>query len=137
MIILDSDVLSEAMRSDDKILSWLDRQPRTSVWTTTITVFEILYGLDAMPIGRRRTERQHAFKRLIDEKLQERVCPFDRSAAEAAAWLMAGRHRAGRLRETRDTMIAGIALAQNATLATRNTRHFDDLSTPVINPWQA
>jgi predicted nucleic acid-binding protein len=49
---------------------------------------------------------------------------------------MAARHRAGRLRETRDTMIAGIALAQNATLATRNTRHFDDLPTPVINPWQ-
>ena len=49
---------------------------------------------------------------------------------------MASRTRSGRPREVRDTMIAGIALAQRATLATRNTRHFDDLSVPVINPWQ-
>jgi hypothetical protein len=32
-------------------------------------------------------------------------------------------------------MIAGIVLASHATLATRNTRHFDDLSVPVVDPW--
>jgi predicted nucleic acid-binding protein len=51
--------------------------------------------------------------------------------------LMATRHRGGRIKESRDTMIAGIALAQNATLATRNVRHFDDLRVPVVNPWHA
>jgi len=35
----------------------------------------------------------------------------------------------------RDTFIAGIARARRATLATRNVRHFDDLSVPVVNPW--
>jgi len=34
-------------------------------------------------------------------------------------------------------MIAGIALATRAALATRNTAHFADLSITVINPWQA
>jgi predicted nucleic acid-binding protein len=34
-------------------------------------------------------------------------------------------------------MIAGIALATGAALATRNTTHFADLSVPVINPWVA
>jgi predicted nucleic acid-binding protein len=34
-------------------------------------------------------------------------------------------------------MIAGIALAQRARLATRDVRHFDDLSVPVVNPWSA
>ena len=37
--------------------------------------------------------------------------------------------------DMRDTLIAGIALARRATLATRNVRHFDDLSVPVVNPW--
>jgi toxin FitB len=37
--------------------------------------------------------------------------------------------------DMRDTFIAGIALARRATLATRNLRHFDDLSISVINPW--
>ena len=49
---------------------------------------------------------------------------------------MAIRQRKGRVVDLRDAMIAGIALAHRATLATRNTRHFDDLSTPVVNPWQ-
>jgi len=57
--------------------------------------------------------------------------------AEQAATLMDVRRRAGRPGETRDTMIAGIALAQRATLATRNIRHFDDLAVPVVNPWRA
>jgi len=137
MIILDSDVLSEAMRGSDTVLSWLDRQPRTSIWTTTITIFEIVYGLAVMRSGRRRMEQQRAFQRFIDEKLEGRVWPFDKSAAQAAASLMADRQRIGRPRDTRDTIIAGIVLAQNATLATRNTRHFDDLGTPVVDPWRA
>lgn len=137
MIILDSDVLSDAIRADGRVLSWLDRQPSTSIWTTAITVFEIRYGLAVMPAGRRRTERQIAFERLIDEKLEGRVLSFDKPAAEAAAVLMAVRHGDGRMRESRDTMIAGIALAHNAALATRNIRHFDDLRVPVIDPWHA
>jgi len=32
-------------------------------------------------------------------------------------------------------MIAGIALTNRATLATRNTAHFADLSVTVVNPW--
>jgi toxin FitB len=51
--------------------------------------------------------------------------------------LMTVRQRSGRTVELRDTMIAGIALAQRATLATRNVRHFDDLRVPVVNPWDA
>ena len=33
------------------------------------------------------------------------------------------------------TLIAGIALARRATIATRNTGHFDGLDVPVVNPW--
>jgi predicted nucleic acid-binding protein len=49
--------------------------------------------------------------------------------------LAAQRKARGRPVDIRDTFIAGIAMAQGATLATRNTRHFDDLPTPVVNPW--
>jgi toxin FitB len=135
MIILDTDVLSLAMRADAAVLSWLDLQPPTSVWTTTITILEIRFGLAIMPAGRRRTQGQVAFERIIADKLERRLLSFDEPAAEAAAVLMEARHRAGRRRENRDTMIAGIALAHRATLATRNVRHFDDLKVPVVDPW--
>jgi predicted nucleic acid-binding protein len=136
MIILDTDVLSEAMRSDSVALAWLDRQPWTSVWTTTITIFEIHYGLMIMPAGRRQAAKLVEFERMLEEDLERRILPFDTVAAEQAAVLMSDRRRAGRPVESRDTMIAGIALAQRATLATRNTRHFGDLTVPVVDPWQ-
>jgi toxin FitB len=137
MIILDTNVLSAAMASDSAVVSWLDRQSPSSVWTTTVTIFEVRFGLMVMPTGRRRAQRELAFDNIIENDLEGRVLPFDRSAAEEAAGLMAGRHRMGRLGESRDTMIAGIALAQRATLATRNIRHFDDLDVPVVDPWRA
>ena len=135
MVILDTDVLSEAMRSDSVALAWLDRQPWTSVWTTTITIFEIRLGLIMMPAGRRRALKLVEFERVLEEDLERRILPFDTVAAEQAAVLMGKRRRAGRPVDSRDTMIAGIALAQRATLATRNLRHFADLNVAVVNPW--
>jgi predicted nucleic acid-binding protein len=138
MIILDTNVLSALMLSDPDIVvsSWLDRQARTSVWTTSVTILEIRYGLAAMPAGRRRTDRHALFQRVVEEKLEHRVLAFDQAAAEEAAVLMESRRRGGRVRDLRDTMIAGIAMAQRATLATRNVRHFDDIGVPVVDPWQ-
>jgi predicted nucleic acid-binding protein len=139
MIILDTNVLSALMlyEPDAAVASWMDGQARTSVWTTSLTIFEIRYGLALMPPGRRQQDRTSRFERTINEKLEQRVLPFDQAAAEEAATLMTVRQRSGRTVELRDTMIAGIALAQRATLATRNVRHFDDLRVPVVNPWDA
>jgi predicted nucleic acid-binding protein len=47
MIILDANVLSALMRQsvDKKVLDWHDQQPRTSIWTTSVTILEICFGL--------------------------------------------------------------------------------------------
>jgi predicted nucleic acid-binding protein len=136
MTILDTNVLSALMHQtpDPHVVTWLDRQPRTSIWTTSVTVLEVRFGLQIMPIGRRRAALIQAFGTVL-EKISHRVAPFDATAAEQAGDLMASRHKNGRPVELRDTMIAGIVLAHHATLATRNTSHFDDLSLPLINPW--
>lgn len=78
-----------------------------------------------------------AFEAIVTEEIAERVANFDAAAARLAAGLMAARQKKGRPTDLRDTMIAGIALACHATLATRNTRHFEDLSVPVVDPWSA
>jgi toxin FitB len=139
MIIVDSNVISALMLAipDPMMVSWFDGQPRTSVWTTAVTIFEIRAGLATMPAGRRRSSLESLFERLVDEKLERRVLPFDHAAAEESAILMADRQRTGRIGDLRDTMIAGIALAHRATLATRNVRHFAGLRVPVVNPWDA
>jgi predicted nucleic acid-binding protein len=119
---------------DTQVIDWLDRQPRTSIWTTSITLLEVRFGLQIMTAGKRRSFLIEAFAAVLG-KLGHRVIPFDVAAAQQAGDLMASRQKKGRPVELRDTMIAGIVLAQRATLATRNTAHFADIATSVINPW--
>lgn len=137
VILLDSNVISEIMRvgPNPEVIAWLNAQPQLSVWTSSVTVLEIEAGLGVMPRGRRRSDREKAFELLLETVLENRIAAFDFTAAREAARLASARQRSGRMSEWRDTMIAGIAIAQRATLATRNIRHFDDLSTPVVNPW--
>ena len=136
MIILDTNVLSALMRQtpDEKVVAWLDTQPRTSIWTTSVTVLEVRFGLQIMPSEKRRSALIQAFEAVLG-KIGNRVAAFDVAAAQEAGDLMASRHTKGRPGELRDTMIAGIVLAQHAALATRNTAHFDDVPVTLINPW--
>jgi toxin FitB len=136
MIILDTNVLSALMhrQPDPQVASWLDRQPRTSIWTTAITVLESRFGLQILASGKRRTMLIDAFEKLL-AKMGRRILTFDVAAAGHSGELMAARRKRGRPVDLRDTMIAGIALAQQATLATRNTVHFEDTAIPLVNPW--
>ena len=137
MVILDTNIVSELMqqRPHPAVKQWLDRQPEISVWTTSLTVFEIRHGIEMLPRGRRRMSLESEFERVIEDDIQRRIVSFDTAAAHAAAILMAERQRAGRPGDLRDTMIAGIVIASHATLATRNTRHFADLPVPVVDSW--
>jgi toxin FitB len=139
MLVLDTNVLSALMRPslNRQVVVWLDGQITASVWTTAVSIMEIRFGLAAMAPGRRRDQQAVEFERIMDEDLQRRVLPFDSDTAEETGRLIASRHAAGRPRDLRDSMIGGIAIVHRATLATRNVRHFDDLSVPVVNPWQA
>ena len=136
MIILDTNVLSALMRRvpDESVVDWLDQQPRTSVWTTAVTVLEIRFGLQILATGRRRTLLTETFEEVL-KRIGQRVATFDAAAAELAGDLMASRHKKGRPGDLRDTMIAGIVLAQHATLATRNIAHFEDAAIRLVDPW--
>jgi predicted nucleic acid-binding protein len=130
-------VLSALMRRipDKDVIAWLDMQPRASIWTTSVTILEVRFGLQTMPAGKRRAALMGAFETVLADMIGQRIAPFDTAAAQQAGDLMAVRYQRGRPGELRDTMIAGIVLACHATLATRNTSHFEDLSVPVVNPW--
>ncbi|HSZ06034.1 MAG TPA: type II toxin-antitoxin system VapC family toxin [Solirubrobacteraceae bacterium] len=138
MILLDTNVLSALMqREPDQIVAaWLDEQPSESIWTTSITVFEVRMGLELLAKGRRRSQLEQEFDRLVADDLDGRVQLFDRAAADAAGTIAASRRRAGRTVEIRDVQIAGVASARKATLATRNVRHFEDLGIRLVDPWQ-
>jgi predicted nucleic acid-binding protein len=137
VILLDTNVISALMRrdADDVVLTWLDSQPPESIWTTSITVFEIRFGLEILASGRRRRALEDAFNAVIEQDFEGRIVGFDEDTAQAAARFAAERRRLGRTIETRNVQIAGIAAARRAALATRNVRHFDGLGLELIDPW--
>ncbi len=137
MILLDTNVLSALMRTepDVVVVNWLDTQPSESIWTTSVTLFEIRTGLELLPSSRRRRHLESTFERVLSEDLDDRVLSFDAAAANAAGSLVARRQQIGRAVEIRDAQIAGIAFARKATVATRNIRHFRDLGVRLVDPW--
>lgn len=137
MIVLDTNVISEIMlpAPSPRVLRWLDQQPPQSIWITTVTLYEIRYGLQTMPAGKKQTALLALLERWLAEVVQHRIASFDQAAAVQAANLGAAMKLKGRPRDPRDTMIAGIVLASHATLATRNTKHFEDIAKSVVNPW--
>ncbi len=120
---------------DPVAVAWLDRQPPESIWTTSITVFEVRFGLELLASGRRRRLLEEAFSKALEQEFDGRVVPFDESAAQSAGRIAAERRRVGRSVEIRDVQIAGIATARKATIATRNIRHFEGLGPELIDPW--
>jgi hypothetical protein len=138
MIFLDTNVVSELMSplADRRVVQWMDRQPAASVWTTSITVFEIRYGLETMARGKRREDRSASFDRWLYGVIDGRVANLDPDSAARAASLAGERRASGRGGDLRDTFIAGIVLANRATLATRNVKHFEDIATSIVNPWE-
>jgi predicted nucleic acid-binding protein len=137
VILLDTNVISALMQRDGDrvVVAWLDSQPPESIWTTSITVFEIRFGLENLASGRRRRSLEKEFERMLEEDFEGRVVAFDESAAQAAARIAAERRRLGRMIEIRDLQIAGIAAARKAAIATRNVRHFEGLGPQLIDPW--
>jgi len=138
VIILDTNVLSALMKPAYEVEAarFLDRQRAGILWTTTITVFEVHLGIEGLAPSRKRATLETAFEHVLRIVLEDQVLSFDLDASVEAARIMAARGKSGRTVDIRDTMIAGIAVSRQASIATRNVRHFDDLPVSVIDPWQ-
>lgn len=139
MIVLDTNVISEALRPSpaETVLEWLAAQEPLSVFTTTVTLAEILYGLEALPAGKRRIRLSAAIETVFTEEFRDRILPFDEDAARVFPKIVAGRDALGRPISQFDAMIASVTRSRRAALATRNTGDFEHCGLRVINPWTA
>ena len=139
MIVLDTNVLSEALRPvpEPSVLDWLSSQPRTSLFITTVTRGEILYGIRLLSDGKRRRGLWDAARKIFDADFADQVLSFDNDAADMFADIAASRRMAGKPISQFDAMIVAMARSRGASLATRNTKDFEDCGVDVINPWTA
>lgn len=140
MIILDTNVLSELTRHtpSPEVLEWARAQDPNAIFTTAVCEAELLYGVQLLPDGRRRSDLARAVEAMLGAVLAGRVLPFDRAAARAYAELAASHKSKGKPVPMADLQIAAIARARGAAaLATRNAAHFGECGIRVLNPWQA
>ena len=141
MILLDANVLSEALRPapSPQVIAWLDTHfPSCAI--SSITIFELGVGLALLPHGKRRETLHLAIARMV-RRFGARVFAFDAPAAEAAVKLLENARAQGSpLHQVRDKLadlqLAGIARAYNLELATRNVADFQGSGLNLINPWE-
>ncbi len=138
MIVLDTNVISEAMRpeSASNVVAWLDAQAAETLYLTSVTVAELLFGLGALPEGRRRDRLAVVLDGILD-LFADRILPFDGRAARCYAGLAIAAGRAGRGFPTPDGYIAAIATAHGFIVATRDSTAFAAAGMTIINPWEA
>jgi predicted nucleic acid-binding protein len=138
VILLDTNVVSEAIKPEPhpSVLAWLDAQAAETLFLSSITVAELLFGIGALPDRRRKDTLAARIDRLLDQ-LVGRVLPFDTSAARRYADLAVKAREAGKGFPTPDGYIAAIAAAHGFMVASRDTSAFNAAGLTVIDPWTA
>ncbi len=137
MIVLDTNVVSELMRAtpDLRVRAWAASERVQTLYTTTITEAEVWAGIAVLPDGRRRRGLAVAAEHVFNVLLAERILPFDSEASRAYEAVAADRRAAGRLISTYDCLIAAIARAHGAGVATRNVSDFEGCGIEITNQW--
>lgn len=138
MILLDTNVVSEAMKPepDDAVRAWLDDQAAETLYLSSVTVAELMFGIGALPGGKRKDRLAEALEGVM-ELFADRILPFDTGAARRYADLAVKARSAGKGFPTPDGYIAAIAAARDFVVATRDTSAFDAAGLEVVDPWTA
>jgi predicted nucleic acid-binding protein len=137
VIVLDTNVVSEAMKPtpDTAVLAWLNEQAAETLYLTSVTLAELLFGIRALPTGKRQNLLDRALEDLL-ALFADRVLTFDVEAARHYADLAVKTRANGRRFSTPDGYIAAIAASNGFMVATRDVAPFQAAGLPVINPWE-
>jgi len=133
MILLDTNIVSESMRvePDARLIDWMDRQRASSLFLSAVSVDEIVFGIEILPSGRRRSHLRRVLSDIADAFVG-RILALDDAAARESAIFRAHRQRMGRPMSLADSQIAGIAKSNDFSLATLNARDFEAIDLALV-----
>jgi len=137
MIVLDTNVVSEAMKPEPHpgVRAWLNDQAAETLYLSSVTLAELLFGIYALPIGKRKDMLERALNGLMG-LFRDRLLPFDIDAARHYARLAVTARTSGRGFPTPDGYIAAIAVSRGFIVASRDMAPFEAAGISVINPWE-
>jgi predicted nucleic acid-binding protein len=138
MIVLDTNVVSEAMKPEPHkaVRAWLNDQVAETLYVSSVTLAELLFGIGSLPAGKRKDMLAQALDGLMG-LFRDRVLQFDTAAARHYAELAVTARAAGRGFPTPDGYIAAIAASRGFIVASRDTAPYEAARVTVIDPWKA
>ena len=138
MIVLDTNVVSEAMRPEPHpdVRAWLNDQAAETLYLSSVTLAELLFGIASLPAGKRKDMLAQTLDGLMG-LFRDRVLPFDTDAARRYAELAVAAKTGGRGFPTPDGYIAAIAASRGFIVASRDMAPYEAAGVSVINPWEA
>lgn len=129
MYMLDTNTLSYFFRGEGRIAEHLARVSPSDIGIPAIVLFEIEAGIArSHDAPRRRAQLDDAVSTI-------EILSFGRKEARSAARIRAELDAAGKPIGPYDVLIAGTALANGATLVTRNEREFQRVSGLAVENW--
>src|SRR5215475_10083222 len=133
MILLDTNVVSEAMKPEPNpvVRNWLDEQAAETLYLSSVTIAELMFGIGTLPKGRRKDKLTAALDGML-ELFRDRILPFDIGAARRCADLALKARAKGF--PTPDGYIAAIAASHEFAVASRDTSAFIAAGLAVIDP---
>lgn len=136
MIVLDTNVISEAMKPEPNmaVRAWLNEQAAETLFLSSVTLAELLFGIAALPSGKRKNKLTRALEGLL-ELFADRVLPFDTDAATHYASLAVTARNGGQGFPIPDGYIAAVAASRGFIVASRDTSPYEAAGVKVINPF--
>ena len=115
MIVVDTNVVSELMKPSPSVTvtDWVLARSGRELFTTSITLAEILYGIERLPGGRRKDLLRTTAHGVFDA-FGDQVLPFGRRAAVHYSSVVGTRDRLGLPIGGFDAQIASICRTHDA-----------------------
>jgi len=129
MKVFDTDFLVALLRGEDEVAGFLDRFTEEETTTTSINSFELFRG--AFKSGNREENLEKTSELLSSLNM----ISFDEPASRLAGEIYAELEKKGQPLEIRDCLVAAMTMANNATLVTRNLKHFSRVRGLKLEQW--
>jgi predicted nucleic acid-binding protein len=134
--LLDTNAVSEWVkpRPNPGLMNWMDSADEDRIFISVISLAELRYGVERLPLGSRRTRLEQWLRHELPLRFESRILPVDTQVAELWGRTVSRSEAAGRPLGAMDAFLAATAETHQLTLVTRNVSDFPLLKA-ILNPW--
>jgi toxin FitB len=134
--LLDTNAVSEWVkpRPNPGLIRWMESVDEDRTFISVISLAEIRYGIERLPVGHRRRRLDEWLHRELPLRFESRTLPIDGTVADAWGKTVSRCDAVGRPIAAMDAFLAATAETYGLTLVTRNVSDFP-LVRKILNPW--